>query len=143
MSGHNLDVKKSYKLKADAAISQANPVSTTLYTVLDTTEYARILAIACSITWGVTQPTPLTVIVTVDGIQNIYEVNNPVSATNYYPWMSGSTAMSDGFLDTTDYSAQYRGWLNEGKSVKVQIRVTWAVTQPTPLVCRVKYEKLE
>jgi len=43
----------------DAVISQANPVSTTLYPVLATNYRVRIITMNAAITWAVTQPTPL------------------------------------------------------------------------------------
>ena len=124
----------------DAVISQANPVSTTLYTVLDTTVNCRIYSIATSVTWGVTQPTPLEVVLTIDGNTIIYSKSNPVTATYYDATTVSEQVEASQFLDTSN-AARTRSFLIEGRSVKVQVRVTWAVTQPTPLVCRVKYAK--
>jgi len=125
--------------QADAAISQADPVSTTLYEVLATTKNVRILSISAAITWAVTQPTPLEVVVTIDGRSIIYSKTDPVSASYYNAGRVGSNA--EGF-QTLDGTGQYLTFLLEGRSVRVQIRITWAVTQPTPLVCRVKYAKI-
>ena len=57
---------------------------------------------------------------------------NPGDAENIQPLASGSGL------------AYYikRPFLYEGRSVKVEVRITWAVTQPTPLVCRVKWAKI-
>ena len=49
----------TFQHQADAVLSQANPVSATLYTVLGTTANVRILTIDTNVTWAVTQPTPL------------------------------------------------------------------------------------
>lgn len=126
---------------ADVAISQANPVSATLYEVLPTTKNVRLISISAMITWGVTQPTPLEVLVTIDGQTINYNVANPVSATNYFAIPNPELAETTQALGTSSTTQQGRSFLHEGRSVRVQVRITWAVTQPTPLVCRVKYAK--
>jgi len=126
--------------QADAVLSQANPVSNTLYTVLATTRNVRIISIATNITWAVTQPTPIEVVFTNDGQTIVHQKGNPVSATGYTDLKdAGGTALLQ-YLGATDFS-QYRSFMYEGRSVLVQARITWAVTQPTPLVCRVKWAK--
>ncbi len=132
-----------WKGQADATLSQNNPVSATLYTVLDTTKNARIISITTNITWAVTQPTPLEVVVTIDGISTIFTVTNPVSATDYFASLKANAAASAQTLETTDRAATGRPLLLEGASIKVEVRITWAVTQPTPLTCRVKYAKFK
>jgi len=54
--------------QADATLVQANPVSDTLYTVLDTTKNCRIRSIQVKIIWATTQPTPLKITITIDGL---------------------------------------------------------------------------
>ena len=132
------------KLMADAVLSQANPVSGTLYTVLDTTKNVRIISISAAITWATTQPTSLDVFVTIDGQTIVFYSSNPVSATNYIAWIIPFTAESNqGQMHAAVgmQSDNYRAFLLEGRSIKIQARITWATTQPTPLVCRVKYSK--
>ncbi len=134
-----------FQQQADAAISQANPVSTTLYEVLATTKNVRILGIACQVTWATTQPTPLEVLVTIDGQTIIYTMVNPVTATPYAPYVSPATdiaAAASQLLIAAWTAALLPVVPLEGRSVRVQIRLTWATTQPTPLVCRVKYAKI-
>ena len=134
-----------FQQQADAAISQANPVSTTLYEVLATTKNVRILSLAATITWAVTQPTPLEVVVTIDGQTLIYAVSNPVSAAEHVDMSLPSRAEASQQLVSPANNAEWmahRGFLLEGRSVRVQARITWAVTQPSPLVCRVKYAKV-
>jgi len=126
--------------QADATLSQANPVSATWYTVLDTVLNTRIIGISTNITWATTQPTPLEIKVTIDGQTVTFTVANPVSATNYFARIATEQALSAQVLDTVDY-ARERAFLLEGRSVKVEARITWATTQPTPLVARVKYAK--
>jgi len=131
-----------FKHQADATLSQANPVSATLYTVLATTKNVRIISIKTNITWAVTQPTPLEVVVTIDGITMIFWVTNPGSATDYFASVEAGVDETLQTLETTDRLKTGRPFLLEGRSVKVEVRITWAVTQPTPLVCRVKYAKI-
>lgn len=135
---------KQYQHQADAVISQANPVSTTLYTVLGTTPNVRILSIAATITWATTQPTPLEIVVTIDGNSLVYGIANPVSGFPYAPIHSvldASTPEANQRLGYPFGGTDFAPFPLEGRSVKVEVRVTWGVTQPTPLVCRVKYAK--
>ncbi len=124
--------------QADAVLSQANPVSTTLYTVLATTKNVRIIYLGLGVTWGVTQPTPLEMVLTVDGNVMTGVQANPVSGQIYSPfWERDSGNLQ---VSATDY-LYLRGFILEGRSVKVEVRVTWAVTQPSPLVALVKWAK--
>lgn len=125
----------------DAVLSQANPVSATLYTVLATTRNVRIISVAENITWAVTQPTPLDAIVTIDGQTITYYATNPVSAAGHWARSVGMAANNAQILDATEDYSKHRAFLLEGRSVKVEARITWAITQPTPLVCRVKHAK--
>lgn len=137
-------VPQGYQHQADATLSQVNPVSTTLYTVLDTTKNVRLLSIDAKITWATTQPTPLEVVVTIDGVSIVFGVSNPVSAQDYHasllPYVEAANEQL--FATSGGISDMMRAFLLEGRSVKVQVRITWATTQPTPLICRVKYAKI-
>ena len=128
----------TFQYQADATISQANPVSATLYEVLPTTANCRLIAIGCNITWAVTQPTPLDVIVTVDGVTLTFSKTNPATATAYEPAFESDSGTQ---MSNYNVAVPTRAFLLEGRSVRVQIRITWAVTQPTPLICRVKWAK--
>jgi len=130
----------TFQQQADAAISQANPISDQLYTVLNTTLNARIISLATYITWATTQPTNLRIVITIDGNTITYTATTPVSATVYYDSLIPTAAAASQSLSTTAFSP-YRAFLLEGRSIKVEVAVTWATTQPTPLVCRVKYAK--
>lgn len=125
----------------DAVLSQANPVSTTLYTVLATTRNVRIISMSDFITWAVTQPTPLDIIVTIDGQTIIFVRDNPVSGTPYSATWQEYSAEVVQTQGPANANTPNRSFLLEGRSVKVEARVTWAVTQPTPLVYRVKWAK--
>ena len=124
--------------QADAYLSQANPVSGTWYTVLDTTKNVRLLSLYATIVWTTTQPTPLEVRVTIDGQTETFAVANPVSGTDYIGVLGYAGAS---YLINTFTEQRSRAFLLEGRSVKVEVRITWATTQPTPLQCRVKYAK--
>lgn len=132
--------RHNYGHQARTTLSQANPVSTTLYTVLATKTNVRIYSIATAITWAVTQPTPLEIVVTIDGQAPIFLKSNPVSATYYFADLGDYSVAGNNNMGTTDYSRE-RAFLFEGKSVKIQARITWAITQPTPLEVIVKYAK--
>ena len=134
--GHAYTVVPEHQ--ADEVLTQANPVSGTLYEVLATTKNVRVISIGTNITWGVTQPTPLEIVVTVDGQTVIFSKTNPVSATAYE-----AAFESDGGTQLSNYNVAVpmRAFLLEGRSVRIQVRITWAVTQPTPLRVRVVYAK--
>lgn len=125
--------------QADAYLSQANPVSATRYTVLDTTKNVRIISITAMVTWATTQPTPLKVYVTIDGQSIVHYKSDPVSAVQHEARFTASALpTSQPLVDVATSDGPFR---YEGRSVKVEVEITWAVTQPTPLVCRVKYAK--
>ena len=128
------------KHQADAVLIQANPISGIKYTVLDTTKNVRIIGICAYITWATTQPTPLKVHLTIDGQNIIFTKVDPVSAAPYQAVHGihitvGNQVLIDNTIEPT------RSILLEGRSVKVEAEITWGTTQPTPLVCRVKYAK--
>ena len=131
----------TFQQQADATISQTNPVSTTLYPVLAATANVRLISIETDITWATTQPTPLEIVVTIDGVSTIFLVANPVSATPYFASLDANATAATQDLETTDRTATGRSFLLEGRSIQVQARITWATTQPTPLNVRVKYAK--
>ena len=127
--------------QADAVISQANPVSTTLYEVLALTRNVRVYSMAMRVTWAVTQPTPMDIVATIDGNSLIYTVANPVSASLYAAQVLEAYPENTQGSVAENTNTPYRSFLLEGHRVRVQVRVTWAVTQPTPLWCRVKYAR--
>lgn len=127
--------------QADAVLPKANPVSGTKYTVLDTTKNVRLKGIGVAVTWATTQPTPLEVHVTIDGQTLTFKQTDPVSATYYMPIMSPHKDATEQEMSVSGSAQYYKAFLMEGRSVKVEVEITWAVTQPTPLVCRVKYAK--
>jgi len=128
----------TFKQQADAELTQNNPSNTTLYTVLATTKNVRIIGISFNITWAVTQPTAMRVYITIDGLTIISGIGAPVSGTSYHVDMVSDNVLISMPATTTD-NAQIRAFLLEGRSVKVEVEVDWAVTQPTPLFCRVRY----
>jgi len=131
------------KDQADAYLSQANPVSGTEYTILATTQNVEINQIAVNVMWAVTQPTPLVIRVYVDGKTKVFTQANPVSTQNYIPLELPNLADANQTCKVTGgiYTDLIPLPLFKGRSVRVTMAVTWAVTQPTPLVGRVKYSK--
>lgn len=103
-----------YEHQADATLITATPVSGTKYTVLDTTTFVRLISIYSEIYWGVTQPTPLEVHLTVDGQAIIFIKADPVSGTDYFGHLFGEALNAS--LSTTDYIKD-RPFILEGKSV--------------------------
>ena len=133
-------VVQIFQHQADAAISQANPVSTTLYEVLPTTKNVRLISVAAAITWAVTQPTPLEAHVLIDGVSMIFLKTDPVTGTAYFAQVWGDpSAINQGLTAVEDVG---RSFLLEGKSVKVEVEIAWATTQPTNLTMRVKWAKI-
>lgn len=123
--------------QADATLSQANPVSTTLYTVLDTTKNCRIITAFVSVTWTV-QPTPLELVLTIDGQTIIHLVGNPTSAINYElamnnSGMTGQPLAAEG--TRTSWAFCY-----EARSIKIQARTTGGTV--SNLSATVKYAKI-
>jgi hypothetical protein len=130
----------TFQQQPDATISQANPVSTTLYPVLATNVNVRIISIQARLDWATTQPTDLRVTITVDGVSHTYSIALAVTATSYYVGNNANLAAESQTLQTTDQSTN-RAFLLEGRSVKVEISCVWGTTQPTPLICRVRWAK--
>ena len=131
------------KHMADATLNQANPVSTTLYTVLGTTKNVRIINISAAVIWTTTQPTPLEVVITIDGITYIHIQTNPCDGVWYISRMVPFTSETEQAMHprANNYTDSLQLLRLEGRSVKIQVRITWATTQPTLLICRVKYAK--
>lgn len=136
--------------QGDSYFSQANPVSTTLYpwkdestgNLLGTQKNVRIISVAAYVTWAVTQPTPLEIVCTVDGKTIIFVKGSPISAMPYTGYLSGELAENNQQMAEGAGLLINRSFLLEGRSVKVEARITWAVTQPTPFVLRVKWAKI-
>jgi hypothetical protein len=122
--------------QADAVLSQTNPTSGDKYTVLDTTEYVRLIGIAAQVTWTV-QPSPLEVHATVDGQALRWFRNNPNTATNYFAHLDVRTAANAGALGPSDVLWQYNSFILEGRSVKIEVETTGGTV--SNMTCRVQY----
>lgn len=105
--------------QADAVLNQANPVSGTLYTVLDTTKNVRLIALVVKVTFSV-QPTPLEVHITVDGQTLLFSQTDPSSATNYYLFVH-PTAPG---LTITGEELTRKPFVLEGRSMKIEVEIT-------------------
>lgn len=124
--------------QAVLTVSTPNPVTATKYTVLDTTSNVEIVSICSQVTWAVTQPSPIDVTTTIDGVAIIYRKVDPVTATNYFARRLAYTDIQQ-LQGNDDYGTQY---LDKGRSVKIEHEVVWATTQPNPLVTRLVYRKI-
>lgn len=129
-----------YVQQLDANLSQANPVSGAYYTVLPLNSFVRILSAAFNITWAITQPTNMALRMVVDLQTEVYQASLPVSAT-WYPanlrdqYPSALTEVVAGEPSNT------RSFLKEGTSIIADITIIWAINQPSPLVCRIKWAR--
>lgn len=140
MVSHVYGIGPFWVQQADVTISQANPVSTTIYSVLAVNVHVRILAISAYVAWAVTQPDPLEVIITTSSNSYIYTKTTPVTTTYYSACtIRGHVSEVQQVLDAA--GSESRAFLFDDKSISVGVRVTWGVTQPTLLVCRVKWAK--
>lgn len=119
--------------QADALLSQANPVSGTWYTVLDTTSNVRIIQITGYCTWTV-QVTDLNFRVTADGKVMTFTNSNPVSDT----WYNANFVNYTPFVLLTA-DASFRNFLLEAKSVKVEAMRTGGTC--SAMVCNVVYAR--
>lgn len=127
----------------DAYLSQANPVSNTVYTILGTTKDVQVESIGLQLTWATTQPTNLRIIGTIDGQTIIHTIAAPVTATPYFPiitpiWNPATQALSTTLSSANEMALK----ILSGKSVKIDMAVTWDTTQPTPIIGCVKYAVL-
>jgi hypothetical protein len=130
---------QGYAQQPDAVLSQANPVSTTLYTVLPATSNVRINSIIVNVTWTV-QPNPLDVVVTIDGKTLRFYKSNPVSGTDYYTVVSCHSDDNNQDLDTSlTNNALMIPFFIEGRSVKIEVRTTGGTT--SNISARVKWAK--
>lgn len=133
----------TFKEQPRAYKGQNNPVSGLYYTVLNTTSYVKIKSIALAIDWGVTQPT-ITVRLTVDSEVYLFYFSIPVNTQGYWCIFGGySGGNGDGLIIASDNNLHdlivSQGSLIEGRSVKVEIKTDWAVTQPTQMRSTVRY----
>jgi len=140
--------------QADSVTIIAAPVSTTKYewlagetgagAALGTQKNVKIISIDAKITWATTQPTPLDVIVTINGITVNHLKADPVTATDYYACLAPFSASNAQYLETTPFTYPFYtpSPLHEGRSIKIEVAITWATTQPTNLTVRVKWAKI-
>ena len=131
----DLDLQ-GFEQQANAVLHQANPVSGTKYTVLETKRNVRIIFIGVSVTWTV-QPSPLEIHLTVDGNTITFTQADPVSEGWYDAYF---VYYADDLHQGFNYMSQYRAFLLEGRSVKIEAETTGGTVQS--LDARVKYAKL-
>ena len=130
-------VPEIFVIQTPADLSQANPVSGTKYTILDTIKNVRIIDIIIKCTWTV-QPTPLELHLTIDGQSITFPFTDPVSNTIYCVFLHGNSPNKWGQLSVTAHSPS-RSFLIEGRSVKVEAEITGGTV--SNLFARVLYAK--
>lgn len=128
---------------ADASKSQANPVSTTEYTVLDTTKNVEVVSCAATVTGGTVQA--LIVRAYVDGKTIVFTVTNPVDGNEHVPQCvpletDANQALKDSDVDDLTLFNELALRNMSGRSVKITVSCTWTV-QPNPVFCRVKWRQ--
>lgn len=121
--------------QADVTLDQDNPVSGTRYVVLDTVLNARIIGISVQVTWT-DQPTPLEAWLLIDGQTERFYMDNPVTATNYFPAFKLAAAASS--MTSTDYTI-YKPFLVEGRSIRIEVETTGGTV--SNLSARVKWAR--
>ncbi len=134
----------SYRSQPDVTLSKANPVSATWYSVLARTQKVWIKSISAKIEWAVTQPTPLQIRIQTDNNTMVYSAANPISTQTYSPTHNTyDDSRSENLQEMKiDYAAADLPVCPiEDVNLSIDCAITWAVTQPTPLFCRVKWAK--
>jgi hypothetical protein len=139
-----LAASQIYVIQPDVYVTQNNPVSDQVYTILAPTANVEIVSLEVRVVWTVTQPTNLRVIVTVDGVVQTYTFASPVSGSSYQPNLTASL-LSAALVMTAATTPQIGNKLAfeamSGRTVQIQIAVTWATTQPTSLMWTLKHKK--
>ena len=107
----------------DAVLDEANPASGNEFTVLDTTEFVRIITVATRVDWT-GQPTPLEVRLYIDGEIITYTQNNPVNTPWYRLLRDDVFPGSAQTFTTTAGHHQNRSFFIEGRSVGVTAETT-------------------
>lgn len=123
--------------QADEVVTQASPVSGTIYTILDTVHNCRLIAASAKVVWTV-QPN-LQIHVIIDGNTLTGTHATPITNTGYEFIIRPDETELGGtlYISSGPYGPYRAGILLEGKSVKVQMETTGGTT--SSLVGRVKY----
>jgi len=137
--------------QVDSVTIIANPISGTRYewragatgagALLGDQLNVRILSASLVVTWATTQPDPIEIHFTIDGILITHAMFNPVTMVPYSPYKNPYRASLNALtqamiaVNTADLVAiEY-----EGRSIKVECEIIWAITQPTNLIMRIKW----
>ena len=136
--------------QADSVTIVAAPVSGTKYewragetgagAELGDQSNVRIISVAIKVTWATTQPTPIQLYLMLDGQTLLFTKTDPVTATDYLAEFRPQFLETSQALAIWAVAREYTDLL-EGRSVKVECEITWAITQPTDLTMRVKWAK--
>jgi len=117
---HGINYHKPPRQQPIGTLTQANPVSGTKYTLLDTVTNVRVQGIEAEVTWTV-QPSPLEIHLTIDGFSRTIQKANPVTATPYYwdVWL--------GIILAT--ALRHVPFFFEARSLKVELETTGGTVQ--------------
>lgn len=113
-----------YEFQTEAALDQAAPVNGTYYTILDTVLNARIYGIVIQVdTTGET----LQVRITIDG-RTIESTAGACTNDTCYELIRRYTGITEDWIitDVANPFSQYKSFILEGRSVKIEVRKTTA-----------------
>ena len=140
LDGVFIHMQELYQHQPDATLDQANPVSGTKYTILDTTKKVRVFSIVVQCTWTV-QPTPLEAYLTIDGTEYPASQTDPVSTQSYYPVYTCLAPNVSSIMIAIGTEAQrYGNLMLDARSIKIEAEITGGTV--SNLSGRVKYAKL-
>lgn len=125
------------KLQTPALLNQANPVSTTWYTVMSTKSNCVVIGISAHIDGGDANSTPLEIELTVDGQIFMFRQVTPGNLVGYFPihWIG----FGDLYQECTTTEPITRAYLMRGKTVSCRARITHTVAAPTVLAVKLRH----
>lgn len=107
---------------------------------IGTQKNVRIISMLVNVTWS-GQPDPLEIHGTIDGVAYKWTFTpNPASATNYFARLDAGVAENAQLLNTTDTLPAGRGFLLEGRSIKIEVETTGGTV--SALNARIKWAKI-
>ena len=121
----------------DIVITQANPVSTTVYPVVTIRGSVGVHSVYCETTGGTVQEMKLHCDTSTGHLD--FVITPPVSGTPYYARRDPMTDDDNQLLSAAG-PLPAREFLVRDKFITIGLAVTWTV-QPTPLECRVKWSR--
>ena len=137
------------RMQEDSVTIIAAPVSGTKYEWREGTTGAgaslgdqsnvRIISIVAKLTWATTQPDPLEIYVTMDGQTFTMSRATPVTDVIYAATIRPAVTEWITAVAADHPLSRVGGY--DCRSLKLEVEITWAITQPTNLTMRVKWAK--